>query len=329
MAAYGLKTQIWNNNLKSGLLLAGFPILLSILLFALVLMFQVMIDDANDLRSGLYAAAMAMPSIFPVALVGAGIWFVISFFGHQKMIDMSTGAKSLQRKDNPHLYNMLENLCISRGMPVPNLRIIETPERNAYASGIREKAMSVTLTRGLIDSLNDAELEAVIAHELTHIRNKDVRLLVVAIIFVGIFSFAGEIMFRGMFRVNLPRNNSSRRSGGGNAGVLIIIAIALVAITWALAVLVRFAISRRREFLADAGAVELTRNPDAMISALQKISARSQISAPPEVQQMFIHSAAKGGISGLFATHPPIEKRIEALVIMGGQVQTHASGPWG
>jgi heat shock protein HtpX len=329
MAAYGLQTQIWNNNWKSGLLLAGFPVLLTGLLFGLTVLFQGATGSSVNVSTGLRAAVVALPSILPFALAGAGGWFSIAFFAHQTMIDLSTGARKVERKDNPRIYNMLENLCISRGMSVPTLRIIETPVRNAYASGIREKSMSVTLTRGLIDSLNDAELEAVIGHELTHIRNKDVRLLVIAIIFVGIFSFVGEVLFRNMFRINLPRNDNYRRSGGGNAGVLILIAFAIVAITWFLAVLVRFAISRKREFLADAGAVELTRNPDAMISALQKISGKSQLSAPPDVQQMCIENAAKGGISGLFATHPSLEKRIEALQLMGGRVLPNKQGPWG
>jgi len=164
-------------------------------------------------------------------------------------------------------------------------------------------------------------------------------LLVIAIIFVGIFSFIGEILFRGMFRVHIPRNDNYRRSGGGNAGALVLIAMLIVAITWFLAVLVRFAISRKREFLADAGSVELTHNPDAMISALQKISQNAKLAAPPDVKQMCIENPAAGGMSGLFATHPSLEKRIAALVMMGGRVQQldpepelavgHKKGPWG
>ncbi len=333
MAAYGLQTQIWNNNLRSGLLLAGFPLLLTGLIFGLTVLFQAMTSQNGNVQSSLIAAGTALPSILPLALMGAGGWFGIAFFAHQAMIDLSTGAKKVNRTDNPELYNLLENLCIARGMSMPDLRIIDTPVRNAYASGIREKSMSVTLTSGLIAALNTAELEAVIAHELTHIRNRDVRLLVITIVFVGIFSFVGEIVFRGMFRVNLPRTNAYRRSGGGNSGALVLIAFLIVGVTWFLAVLVRFAISRKREFLADAGSVELTRNPDAMISALQKISGHSDLSAPPDVQQMCIENAASGGIGGLFATHPPMEKRIAALVMMGGKIVANPSGkksgPWG
>ncbi len=329
MAAYGLQTQIWNNNLKSIILLCGFPVLLGALLFAFSLLMQSMSGQHRDLQSALFAATTSLPSILPIALFGAAIWFAIAFFAHQRMIDASTGARKIERKDNPKLYNMLENLCISRGMPIPALRIIDTPVLNAYASGIRENSMSVTLTSGLIGRLEDEEIEAVIAHELTHIRNKDVRLLVVAIIFVGIFSFVGEIVFRGMFRVNMVRSKSFRRSGGGNSGALILIAFLIVGITWLLSVLIRFSLSRRREFLADAGAVELTRNPDAMIRALQKISSNSKLQAPPDVQQMCIENAATGGFAGLFATHPPIEKRITALVMMGGRVEAKRTGPWG
>ncbi len=329
MAAYGLQTQIWNNNLKSALLLTGFPVLLILVIFALTLLYQGMLGGAGNLEQGLLFAIRRLPMMLLMALAGAGAWFAIAFFAHQTIIDLSSGARKVTRKDNPEIYNLLENLCISRGMPVPALRIIQTPVRNAYASGIRQNAMSVTLTAGLIDHLEKDELEAVIAHELTHIRNQDVRLLVIAVIFVGIFSFIGELVFRNLFRVHLPRNDSFRRSGGGNAGVLVLIAVLIVAITWILAVLVRFAISRRREFLADAGAVELTHNPDAMIRALQKISVNASLSAPPDVRQMCIENPAARGISGLFATHPSMEKRIAALVMMGGKMETHLAGPWG
>jgi heat shock protein HtpX len=222
---------------------------------------------------------------------------------------------------------------------MPTLRIIETPVRNAYASGLREGKMSVTLTRGLIQTLDASEIEAVMGHELTHIRNRDVRLLVISIIFVGIFSFAGQMIFRGMFYSNMGRAGRSRRSGGGNAGALVLVAFAIIGISWALAVLVRFALSRKREFLADAGAVDMTRNPDAMISALRKISANADLAkAPNEVKSMFIENpAASGGLGGLFSTHPSLDKRIEALVMMGGRdpdfvkaaPPTDKDGPWG
>jgi heat shock protein HtpX len=182
----------------------------------------------------------------------------------------------------------------------------------------REKNYQVTLTRGLMNTLDDEELEAVIAHELSHIRHKDVRMLIIAVIFVGIFAFVGESLFRNMFRVNFMRSDRHRRSGGGNAGVLILVAFVIVALTYALALLIRFTMSRKREYMADAGAVELTKNPDAMIRALQKISGNAEFTTvPDEVREMAIYNP-RVGLAGLFTTHPPIEKRIDALVKFGG-----------
>ncbi len=334
MGAYGLRTQIWNNNLKSMLLLAGFPFLLILFFFGLSVLWIAMTGVDVPISAALTQAAYSLPRLLPFAFMAAGIWFVIAWFSYQTMIDMATGARKVTRKEEPELYNLLENLCISRGLSVPDLRIIESPVRNAYASGLREGRMSVTLTRGLIDVLDTAEIEAVMGHELTHIRNRDVRLMVVAAIFAGIFSFVGQMLFRNMFYMNLSRNDRHRRSGGGNAGMLILIAFAIIAITWVVSLLVRMALSRKREFLADAGAVELTHNPDAMIAALRKISANADMGqTPSDIKAMFIENPVHPrNFAGLMATHPPLEKRIAALVMMGGkdvQAEESAPGPWG
>jgi heat shock protein HtpX len=339
MGAYGLRTQIWSNNWKSGALLAGFPFLLMVLLYGVSVLFLALGGETRRLDIALQQALYNLPNIAPFAFLGALVWFGIAWLFHQNIIDASTGARAVTRKDEPSLYNLLENLCISRGLTMPTLRIIDTPVRNAYASGLSEGKMSVTLTRGLVETLDVSEIEAVMGHELTHIRNRDVRLLVISIIFVGIFSFAGQMIFRGMFYSNMGRAGRSRRSGGGNAGALILVAFAIIGVSWALAVLVRCALSRKREFLADAGAVDLTHNPDAMISALRKISANADLAkVPSEVKSMFIENpAASGGLGGLFSTHPSLDKRIEALVMMGGRdpgfvkaaPPADKDGPWG
>jgi heat shock protein HtpX len=197
-----------------------------------------------------------------------------------------------------------------------------------------------------MNTLDDAELEAVLAHELTHIRNRDVRLLVISVVFVGIFSFVGEIAFRGLMNSGGFRSSggssrsSSRDSGGGGAIIAIAAALAMVAVAYALAIVIRFALSRRREYLADAGAVELTKNPDAMISALQKISGNAVVNAPSEVREMFIENP-HSDFASLFATHPPIDKRIQRLVqfaggrasltlekIAGAAAAPRPRGPW-
>lgn len=320
MGAYGLQTHIWNNNLKSILLLAGFPVLLLVLMYGLNVGFVGLSEDVSSVAEGLALARDNMSRTWPFAFLGAAVWFAIAWASHQALINMSTGAKPVTRKEAPDLYNTLENLCISRGLSAPKLQIIDSSALNAFASGVSEKNYAITLTRGIIEALDPDELEAVMAHELTHIRNRDVRLLIIAVIFVGIFSFFGEMVWRNTFRtgVRIGGHTSSRKGDSRGGGVLILIALALVALAYILAMVIRFSLSQKREYLADAGAVDLTKNPDGMISALRKISGRSAIDAPQEVRQMMLDNTAN--FSGLFATHPSIEKRIAALkTYAGGQ----------
>lgn len=317
MQAYGLKTHIWNNNIKSILLLILFPVLILFLMYAGLLLWAGYVEGRSAGEGFSFAASM-LPQAIPVTLMGIGAWFGVAFMGHQAMIDVATKSKSLSPSDAPRAYKLLENLCISRGITTPRLKIIETDVMNAFASGIRQKNYTITLTRGLMNQLDDDELEAVIAHELSHIKNRDVRLLIIAIIFVGIISFLGEGVVRGMLRTNMPRTNRTRRGGEVNAAVLILIAFAIIAVSYGLAMLVRFALSRKREYLADAGSVELTKNPDAMIRALQKISGNAHLKQVPEEVREMAFENPKVGISGLFATHPPIDERIEALVKFAG-----------
>ncbi|MFC2952266.1 M48 family metallopeptidase [Marinicaulis aureus] len=321
MGALGLQTHIWNNNLKSGVLLAGFPVLLLLLMYGLSVGYVGLVEPINSVGEGMVLAADHMKRIWPFAILGAGLWFAIAFFSYQNMIEASVGARGLTRKEAPELYNLLENLCVSRGLTMPQLNIIETDALNAFASGLTEKSYKVTVTRGLIETLDKDELEAVLAHELTHIMNKDVRLLIIAVIFVGVFSFFGELVFRNMFRsgVRVGGHTRSRNGDSRGGGVLILIAIAMIVVAYLLALVIRFSLSRKREFLADAGAAELTRNPDAMISALKKISGHSRIEAPNDVQQMMVENTQP--FAGVFATHPPIEKRIKALVSFAGGQQ--------
>jgi len=318
MGAFGLQTHIWNNNLKSAALMAGFPFLLLILMYGLSVGYVSVSTYVYSVEQGLALAFEHMQRLWPFAFLGAGVWFLIAWASHQKIIEASVGARSLSRKEAPELYNLLENLCVSRGFPMPRLNIIETPQLNAFASGLTRKSYKVTVTRGLIETLDKDELEAVLAHELTHIMNKDVRLLIIAVIFVGIFSFFGEIVFRSLFYRGMRAGGYARGRKGDSrgGGVLILIAVALIIIAYLLALVIRFSLSRKREYLADAGAVELTRNPDAMIGALRKISGNARVDAPNDIQQMMVENTAR--FAGVFATHPPIDKRIKALAEFGG-----------
>jgi heat shock protein HtpX len=320
--AYGLYSHIQANRMRSAFLLAGFVVLLIALMFSFALLFEAMGEDAR-LEVIVARAIFDVKQGWPVAFVGAGLWFCIAFFFHQRMIDFATGSAGISRTEAPRLYNLLENLCISRGIPIPELKIIEDDALNAFAAGIREGHYSVSVTRGLLDHLNDAEVEAVLGHELTHIRNRDTQLMVVATIFAGVFAFAADLMFRNWnFPFGFsPRRDNSRedRDGGGGAMLAIVIALAIIALSFGASVLIRFAISRSREYLADAGSAELTKNPDAMISALRKIEAHAAIpSMPSRMQAFFIESPALLPEGGWLATHPSVDDRIQALVDFAG-----------
>jgi heat shock protein HtpX len=250
--------------------------------------------------------------ILPFVIGGVLIWFLIAFASHSTMIKMSTGAESLSRKENMRIYNLMENLCMTVGMKMPKLYVINSPALNAFASGINEKTYAVTLTTGIIEALDDKELEAVIAHELTHIRNRDVRLLIISIIFVGIFAFVVNVLFRSMIYGSGRRRRDSKVDGR-----VMLIALLVAIVVYVLSIMFKFALSRKREYLADAGAVELTKDPSSMANALRKISGRADLEVrSSDVKQMFIENSPQKnavGFSGLFATHPPIEKRIAFL----------------
>ncbi len=324
MGAVGLQTHIWANNTRSILLLAGFPVLMIGILYGVQLILMglgFLPGTGRGLGDDMALAASWLGGTVPLAFAIAAIWFAIAYFGNQAMIDAFTGARKVERRSEPELYNLLENLAISRGMRTPALRIIETDSLNAFATGLHEGRYSVTVTRGLMNTLDRDELEAVLAHELTHVINKDVRTMVIASIFAGIISVIAELVFRGLIY-----SGRGGRRDNKNAGPLILIGIAFAVIGFVLAFVIRMMLSRTREFVADAGAVELTKNPDAMISALRKIEGRSSIKGPDEVQQMFLDNQPDGrGFEGLFATHPPIGKRVEALVKFA---DGHDPGPW-
>jgi heat shock protein HtpX len=327
MAAYGLYTHIASNKTRSILLLIGLFLLIYVIVFAGGIFLEVFLRQDRSVDYYLRAAWSDLKVAFPWATGAALVWIVIAYFFNQAIIDAVTGGQEVTRKEQPRLYNLLENLCISRGIPMPKLKIMETDALNAFASGLNPRQYSVTVTSGLMKGLNDEELEAVLGHELTHIRNGDVQLMVIAVIIAGVVGFAAEIFFRIFFNSNSNwsfgsgRSSSSSggdRKGGGGAILAILIAVAAIVLAWFLSLVVRFALSRSREFLADAGAVELTKNPDAMISALRKIENRGELDgATSAVMEMCIDNPREG-FADLFATHPSIDARIRALVKFAG-----------
>ena len=327
MGAVGLQTHIWSNNTKSVLLLAGFPVLLLGIVYAvqLGLMGAGVLPATDSLAGDFRRSLLMLGATAPIAFVGAGGWFGVALFAHGAIVDLATGARKVERTSQPELYNLLENLAISRGLPMPSLRIIETDSLNAFASGLGEKKAVIGVTRGLLNSLSREELECVLAHELTHIINRDTRLILIATVFAGIISVVAEVFVRGLRYVRPGRG--SKGKGGGAALVLIVVAILAAALAYFLSFVIRAALSRRREYLADAGAVELTKNPDAMISALRKIAGHAEMDAPDEMRAMFFENREEHGFNALMATHPPIEKRIEALVRYAGGREDATAGP--
>jgi heat shock protein HtpX len=356
--AFGLYGHIQANRIRSVILLLGFIVLLQALMFSFNLIWSALAYGGN-LDEIFSNALWHFGSTWPYAMVAAGVWFVIAYLTHQSLIKMATGAKGISRAEAPRVYNLLENLCISRGLAVPALQIMETPALNAYAAGLREGQYVIAVTRGLVDTLSDDELEAVLAHELTHIRNRDTQLMVVAIIFAGIFAFFGDMIVRGWDfpygwsptpkrqRSPWESNDTSsggwstdaedgnRRggggggsSGGGGGGAIIIaivVAIAIVLISWGISVLIRFALSRSREFLADAGSAELTKNPDGLVRALRKIENHARMDVPSRMEAFFIENPISNRLTGLLATHPPISQRIATLQRFAGAADVHQS----
>src|SRR5712671_832449 len=326
MAAYGLYSHIESNKRRSIALLLGLFGLVYLLVYAGALAGEAMSYNASPQ----YLARQAWQDLIaaaPLATVGTVVWIVIAYYFHQTMIDLLTGGREVSRTEEPRLYNLLENLCISRGITTPRLKVMESDALNAFATGMNEKQYAITVTSGLKAALDDAELEAVLGHELTHIRNGDVRMLVIAVIIAGAIAFFAEMFFRlwfySDFRGRRSSDGESDRGRGGNF-VAIVIAVVLVAIAWLLSSVIRLALSRSREFLADAGSVELTKNPDAMITALRKIEGRGELQgATSAVMEMCVDNPREE-FTDLFSTHPSIEARIKALVeVMGG----HDPGP--
>jgi len=330
MAAYGLYTHIAANKTRSMLLLGGLFVLVYVMVYAGALIAEAMTYGGAPVDYYLAAAARDLIKAFPFATGGTLLWIAIAYFFHQKIVDAVTGGEDVTRQQAPRLYNLLENLCISRGLPMPKLKIVDSDALNAYATGLNQRQYAVTVTTGLLNALNDQEIEAVLGHELTHIRNGDVQMMVIAVIIAGVVGFFAELFFRsftnfgyygGFGRGSWSSSRSSdnnRRSSGGGALLVIIIAVALIALAWALSQMVRLALSRSREFLADAGSVELTKNPDAMISALRKIEDRGELPGATSAIMELCLDNPREGFSDLFATHPSVEARINALVRYAG-----------
>ena len=344
MKYVGIQTQIWRNNRNSVILLCMFPVILlgMVLLAIMTLDFIGWFCWDGVCPPGPQAATFHWDIIWyyfkdamPFTLSMTGLWFIIAYCTNTSIIRHITHAKPVERKDNLRVYNIVENLCIAGGIEMPQINIVEDSNLNAFASGIDIPSFTITLTTGLIEKLNDAELSAVVGHELTHIKNRDTRLMVVCIVFVGIFAAIQSMSMR-MLGALLrgSRRSSSRRNnkGGGGAIILEIMILLIALIIWSsigyfFSFMTRLAISRKREYVADAGAAELCGDPLALASALKKISEApglADVQRNDVAQLYIIHPdeefdnnmklsgwVAKANI--MFCTHPDTPERIRIL----------------
>jgi heat shock protein HtpX len=331
MQYVGIQSQISKNNWNSAVLLLMFPCIILGMLWVFCAIFGIRHDYDYYGNPTYYFDSEPVNAMWlewaPWAIAIVAIWLLIAYTFNAQMIQHATGAKPLERRENPRIYNMVENLCMTCGMDMPKINIVDDPQLNAFASGINKKSYTVTLTTGIINFLNDQELEGVIAHELTHIRNRDTKVLIISIVFVGILSTLLSVLTNGILRMFLYGGLSSRRSdskdnGGGVAVIVVIIAATVcAAIGYFLTMLTRFAISRKREFMADAGGAEMTRNPLALASALRKISGNPGLGhvEREDVAQLFIIHPKKmtqgffDRMQSLFSTHPSTAERIRIL----------------
>lgn len=332
-----MHTQISRNNRMTLLLLLMFPLIILGVVWAFIALLNYFGNGYYDQYGNVVhqmdpeVVKYYFLNALPWVVGGVAIWFAIAFLFNTSMVRAATGAHSVSRKENPRLYNIVENLCMTAGMDMPKINMVDDSQLNAFASGIDKNSYTVTVTTGLMNLLDDDELAGVIGHELTHIRNHDTRLLITSIIFVGIISTVMSVIVQMMYNM-MWFGGGSRRIGGSDDDdnrssgiamiVVLIIGYVLCAVAYLFTALTRFAISRKREYMADAGGAELCGNPLALASALRKISGDPGLQnvKRDDVAQLFIihpqHLTGGGALSflsSLFSTHPDTKKRIEIL----------------
>ncbi len=335
--AITLYDHIAANNRKTFLLVALFPLSLFVLV-TIACVFAVSLNaDRNFTLEGIHYVLSVFPNVknyihegninlwsgigyaltcsAPITII-ALVWSFVSFMLGDKMMLGCCGAFEVSKNDNPKIYNMVENVAISAGLPTPKLYIINDSSLNAFATGRCPKTASVTLTTGIIEKLEPLELEAVIAHEMAHIGNRDIRLNMLIITGLSVFGFAADIIRRSIFR-------SSRRGSDKKQSQIVVllffVMIALLLFNMVVAPLIQLAISRKREYAADATGALIVRNPLAMASALEKISQDARVENLDSQPRMAIACIANPSLSAalkvkeLFSTHPSIESRIYRL----------------
>ncbi len=283
--------------------------LLIVVFTAIVVGIGYLVDQAYDAGGSFIVMAVGFSMISAL----------VSFYAGDKIALASSGARQVSATDDPYLVRMVENLCITSGIPMPKVHIIEDAAINAFATGRDPEHASIAVTRGAIEKLENEELEGVLAHELSHVRNYDIRVLTLVVVLVGTVSLLADFALRGNMFGN--RRSNDNNSGGG---VLMIVGIVLIILSPIVAELIKLAVSRRREYLADASGALLTRYPEGLARALEKIGAeaRPMMRGSSATAHLFIASPFAGkSFASWFSTHPPVELRVKALREMGGMSQ--------
>jgi len=320
---------IAQNKRRTALLVLLFPLAFALLIgLCLGIVYLFLGPTAGSPSAGMTQAQADLITAFmyivPIGWGIAMVWVVISFFFGDKWLMSGAGAIAVTKRDQPEIYRLVENLCITRGLPLPRIYIMDDDSLNAFATGRDPEHASLALTKGIVKKLERVELEGVIAHELAHIENRDIRLMLLIVAGISFFTLAGEWCFR------MALSSGRRRSSKEGNGALVWFMVGLICTIYGylIAPIIRFAVSRQREYQADATAALTTRNPRALASALKKISGDPRVEALDQRESMaamcIANPLAKAGLfsslSGLWATHPPIEKRIQVLLDMDSEV---------
>jgi heat shock protein HtpX len=347
LAVNGLYGHIQRNEIKSGLLLGSFVLMIGAFWIGWCLIYTAIAEawwpyamtpfpyrhtlpPPPTVEAVLTSALTRALDRWYVPLVLSTLWFTAAYVLYRDIVRAATRARPVTRTAEPRLYDMVETLAIGAGLPMPQVHVMASGTLNAYAAGLGPDSAVVAVTRGLINTLDDDELEAVLAHEIAHIRNHDVKLMMVAAIFAGGLTLIGDVVARQLSELGEPPEDEeavhygltlgkSRSADGARAMLPVVVAVAiaflLLAMTHLLALLAQLAISRSREYVADAGAVELTKNPDALIRALSKIDGRD---AMPDLHRNLRAMMFSSSARTLLSTHPAIDDRIAALRAYAG-----------
>ncbi|MCL2314973.1 MAG: M48 family metallopeptidase [Proteobacteria bacterium] len=318
-----------SNKRKTIGLMALFPLSLAVVVYLSILLFSslsapyVETGTPGNHPSSLDIANQLAIYVLPIISAIAIVWVLISYFFGQNFIFSISGAAELTKNRAPELVRMVENVAMTAGLPMPKVYIIHDESLNAFATGRNPEHSYIALTKGLVDKLEKPELEGVIAHEMAHIGNRDISLMLIMVVGISFATVAANLLLR------MGLGKSSNKKGGAIQLLLIALALALYAYGYLIAPLIKLATSRTREFQADATAALLTRNPEGLANALRKISKNSVVQTLRDKETMAAmciesplasdnHPSFFSKLSGLFATHPPIEDRIKALMAMDG-----------